>query len=326
MEALQSYRNAFEAYLQTHPFDREPASLYEPANYIMRLGGKRLRPILVLLGYELFRADGAEDALPVAMAVEVFHNFSLVHDDIMDEAPLRRGRPTVHEKFGHHAGILSGDVMLVWAYQWLSRVKHSEQLPGLYHIFNRVAMEVCEGQQWDMDFEKQPRVSLPDYLRMIEGKTAALLSGSLEMGALVGGANARQLDQVRRFGRHMGLAFQLQDDLLDTFGETGKVGKKKGGDIVQNKKTYLILEALNRAEGPLKAELQHWMTTQPADEEAKVKRVIEILEELGIPEYGEKLKSHYVEIARTALEELDARQEAVETLAKLLHYVVGRDL
>ncbi len=326
MQVLLPYKKTFEAYLQAHPFDREPASLYAPANYIMGLGGKRLRPILVLLGYELFSEGNVEEALPAAMAVEVFHNFSLVHDDIMDEAPLRRGRPAVHEKYGTHAGILSGDVMLVWAYQWLSRVSRRELLPEIQGVFSRVAMEVCEGQQWDMDFERQQAVSIADYLRMIEGKTAALLSGSLEIGSILGGAEKPQVHQVYRFGRYMGIAFQLQDDLLDTFGETGKVGKKKGGDIAQNKKTYLILEALDRAGGDLKKELQRWMSTQPADEEAKVKRVIEILRELDIPAYGEQLKSEYLDRALEALQALEARAEAKHKLNELLNYVVGRDL
>ncbi|HQU59962.1 MAG TPA: polyprenyl synthetase family protein, partial [Saprospiraceae bacterium] len=221
MQMFSQFQQSFEQYLHSRTFLYEPRGLYEPIDYIMGMGGKRLRPVLALMGYALFRED-YEKALPIAMTVEVFHNFTLVHDDIMDKAPLRRGKPTVHYQYGLNAGILSGDAMLIYAYKFLQEAGSPVAIPALLQAFNQVAIEVCEGQQYDIDFEKRQDVSIPEYLKMIELKTAALIGGSLEMGAIAAGAARDDIQNLAAFGRNIGIAFQLQDDILDTFGEPEK--------------------------------------------------------------------------------------------------------
>ncbi|MCB0618785.1 MAG: polyprenyl synthetase family protein, partial [Saprospiraceae bacterium] len=212
MHAFQRFQQQFTTYLERHPFAGQPPALYEPVNYILSLGGKRLRPAVVLMACHLFHEE-EEAALPAALAVEVFHNFTLVHDDIMDEAPLRRGQATVHQRYGLNAGILSGDVMLILAYEGLLQAYEAGQAADLLRVFNRVAREVCEGQQYDMSFESREDVSIPEYLRMIELKTAVLFGGALEMGAIVGRGGAENARQLYEFGRNAGIAFQLQDDI-----------------------------------------------------------------------------------------------------------------
>jgi geranylgeranyl diphosphate synthase, type II len=281
MRDLNNLQYLFQKYLLEHSFVQAPFELYEPANYIMELGGKRLRPALLLMSYQVFD-DSVEKALPAALAVEVFHNFSLVHDDIMDQAPLRRGKPTVHQKFGLNAGILSGDVMLIYSYEHLLRLGMPLHLPKILGVFNRLAIEVCEGQQYDMNFENRGDVQIEEYLRMIELKTAALIGGCMELGALVAGAGEDDVSHLGRFGRNIGVAFQLQDDILDTFGDPEKFGKKPGGDIVQNKKTYLILKAMQLADPARRARLKELMNTPTADETRKVQEVKDILIQLDI--------------------------------------------
>jgi geranylgeranyl diphosphate synthase type II len=269
-------------YSQRCPFPDNPAQLYEPCDYILSLGGKRLRPALLLLGYELF-AEDIEAALPAAWAVELFHNFSLVHDDIMDAAPLRRGQPTVHTRWNTTTGILSGDVMLIYAYKSLAAVPDKSVIPELLHTFNRVAIEVCEGQQMDVDFESRNDVSIADYIRMIELKTAVLLGGALEMGAICGHADPADVERLNNFGRLAGIAFQIQDDLLDTYGDPAKFGKQVGGDILQNKKTLLILKTLEIAPPADQAELRQWMNSNHGDPDAKIAAVRAIFDRNNIP-------------------------------------------
>lgn len=283
MKTIAAFQASFAAYLNENRFDKEPVNLYEPVNYIMDLGGKRIRPVLVLLAHSLFKDDHAP-ALPAALAVEIFHNFSLVHDDIMDEAPVRRGKATIHQKFGLPAGILSGDVMLIYAYQFLARSKPETVIPDLMKVFNEIAIEVCEGQQMDMDFEQDRDCNLSLYLQMIEGKTAALIGGSLELGAIVAEAPESDLFHLRSFGRKLGVAFQLQDDFLDTYGDPEKFGKKPGGDILRNKKTFLVLKARELANAKQLAVLDHWMNGTIHDESAKIKAIMEVFEELQIRE------------------------------------------
>ncbi|MCB0580495.1 MAG: polyprenyl synthetase family protein [Phaeodactylibacter sp.] len=320
MHTIEELRDIFEAYTESHPFNREPQELYAPMAYIMGMGGKRLRPLLALMGAQLF-GDAVHGALPVAMAVEVFHNFSLVHDDIMDEAPLRRGQATVHQKYGANAGILSGDAMLIYAYEFLRQVDNQAAIPRLLREFNRVAVEVCEGQQYDMNFERRQDVKIEEYLRMIELKTAALIEGSLVMGAVAAGAPEPDLKELAVFGRNIGLCFQLQDDILDTFGDPEKFGKKAGGDIVQNKKTFLILKALELARGETRTELARLMSSNPEDERQKVRRVTEILQQLKIREWAEQMKE---EIQHTALAALgrvavpDSRKAPLRDMAMRL--------
>ncbi|MFK8104543.1 MAG: polyprenyl synthetase family protein, partial [Saprospiraceae bacterium] len=225
MKSPAALKQIFDDYIATNEFKQAPVALYEPINYIFSLGGKRLRPLLLLMGYNLF-GERVEEALPAAFAIEIFHNFSLLHDDIMDEAPLRRGKPSVHVKYNVNTGILSGDVMLIYAYQYLARLSVLPRYAKIVELFNQLAIDVCEGQQYDMNFEEEEQVALSAYLKMIELKTAALIGGALGMGAVIGGASEKDMEQLMQFGRNIGIAFQIQDDILDTFGDPEKFGKK----------------------------------------------------------------------------------------------------
>jgi geranylgeranyl diphosphate synthase type II len=296
MRTVAELQQLYEAYLVENRFLQMPRELYEPVNYILELGGKRLRPVLTLMGYELFRSD-VEKALPVAHAVEIFHNFSLVHDDIMDKAPLRRGQPTLHSRYDVSTAILSGDVMLIYVYEFLLRMEDKSRLSDLVSVFNRVAIEVCEGQQFDMNFEQRTDVLIEEYIDMIGKKTAALISGSLELGAIAAGAPRRDVQRLAAFGRHIGIAFQLQDDILDTFGDPKKFGKKIGGDIIQNKKTFLILKALEVADPETRGTLMRYMTTPSSEEARKVREVTAILHRLNIPELAEAEKRRHQQLA-----------------------------
>lgn len=279
MQSIDAYRKAFLDYLHQQNIGKEPAGLYSPVDYIMNLGGKRMRPILTLMGCHLFSSD-FEKALPAAMAVEVFHNFSLVHDDIMDDAPLRRGKKTVHEKWDVNTGILSGDVMLIRAYQYLEAYD-KEQLKNLLHLFSKTAVEVCEGQQFDVDFEQRMDVTIPEYLLMIANKTSVLVAAALQMGAIVGGASEENQEHIYEFGINLGIAFQLQDDFLDAFGNPETFGKQVGGDIIENKKTFLYLKALELGSAEAKKSLLHLFSIQPEDSSSKVELVKSIFEDCG---------------------------------------------
>lgn len=317
---IESYYQAFETYRLQHPFDRDPTGLYTPVNYIMELGGKRLRPILALLGYELFQED-YQPALPLAYAIEVFHNFSLVHDDIMDAAPLRRGQATVHQKWNLNTAILSGDVMLIYAYDYLLQLNTPDRMADIVRVFNRVAREVCEGQQMDMDFETRADVSIPEYLKMIELKTSVLIAGALEMAALAAGADAADVRHLYEFGRNVGIAFQLQDDILDTFGDASAVGKQIGGDIVQNKKTFLILKALELASVADRDLLQSLMNTPTLDAESKITQILALLQKLDIRVLAQKAKQEFQDQAfahLAAVEVPTARKQIIEQLAHAL--------
>lgn len=304
MQSLDNLAITFQNYLESHHFEGTPKELYEPVNYILSLGGKRLRPLLALMGCDAFGQD-YKQALPIAMAVEVFHNFTLLHDDIMDAAPLRRGKPTVHTKFGTNVGILSGDVMMIYAYQFLHQLEKTELLSPIYAIFNKMAIEVCEGQQMDMNFETRQDVSLSEYVRMIEFKTSVLLAAALQMGALVGGATADDAEHLAEFGRHTGIAFQIQDDILDTFGDATKFGKKVGGDIVQNKKTFLVLKTLETAPPQVSADLRHWfsqITENQADEAKKIEAVRTIFEMSDARKQAEQAMREHLNTAFSHLE------------------------
>jgi geranylgeranyl diphosphate synthase type II len=322
---LQDFRQLFLDYMETHRFSDDPQSLYEPVDYIMQLGGKRLRPLLALVAHQMFQPD-PQPALPVAMAVEVFHNFSLVHDDIMDAAPVRRGKPSVHAKYDTNTAILSGDVMLIYAYRFLSQLEDPAVQARVIAVFNQVAIEVCEGQQYDVDFEQRADVTIPEYIKMIEFKTAALMAGSLVMGAIVGGAGEADLMHLDAFGRKIGIAFQIQDDLLDTFGDPEKFGKKVGGDIVQNKKTLLILQALDRGNATQKAHLSQQMNTPTTNEAEKIAQVKGLLEELDIPGSTRKLRDQYRQEALAHLDAVGASSEAKKPLYELAGMLVEREV
>ena len=324
MTTIKDCQTAFAHYLETHRFTQEPTNLYEPVNYIMDLGGKRIRPALVLLAHSLF-ADHIEAALPAAMSVEVFHNFSLVHDDIMDEAPVRRGQPTLHQKYGLPAGILSGDVMLIHAGQFLTQCKPESAIGTLVRVFNSMAIEVCEGQQMDMDFEKELNCTIPMYLKMIELKTGALIGASLELGAVIAGASESDVQQLRAFGRKLGIAFQLQDDYLDTFGDPEKFGKKPGGDIVRNKKTFLVLKAAELANPEQKLELDAWMGSTDHNETTKIAAVVKLFQTLGVQEETRSIMTRFHEEALAHLAAVQTPEMKKKGLLDLSDMLFNRD-
>jgi geranylgeranyl diphosphate synthase type II len=314
MRDLPQLIDLIASFSKENPFPESPSQLYEPCDYILTLGGKRLRPALVLMGHELFK-DNVEIALPVAWAVELFHNFSLMHDDIMDAAPLRRGQVTVHHKWNTTTAILSGDVLLIFAYRFLAQFEEASTVPQLIHIFNRVATEVCEGQQIDLNFETQTTVTIPEYLKMIELKTAVLLGAALEMGAVCANASTEEARHLYEFGRLAGVAFQIQDDLLDTYGDPAKFGKQVGGDILQNKKTLLVLKTLETAPEVDCNELRAWMQTNAQSPEEKVATVRAIFDRNGIPALVAAEKERF---QKAAFQHLDAVQvpEARKTVLR----------
>ena len=324
MLQLPHLLDRLQEYARQHPFPDQPAQLYAPCDYILALGGKRLRPALLLLGYELF-ADELDAALPAAWAIELFHNFSLVHDDIMDAAPLRRGQPTVHTRWNLTAGILSGDVMLIYAYRALAAVPDKTVIPDLLNTFNRLATEVCEGHQLDVDFESRDTVSIQEYIRMIELKTAVLLGGALEMGAICAHADPEDAQRLYHFGRLAGIAFQIQDDLLDTYGDPLKFGKQVGGDILQNKKTLLVLTALACASPADQAELRHWMRSSSDDPDAKIAAVRAIFDRNEIPRQMAEAQKRYQTEAFQQLEAVRAPEARKKALQKMIEDLFARD-
>ena len=301
-------------------FPAQPQSLYNPNRYFLQLGGKRVRPVLCLMGNELFD-EIVPDAWLVANAIELFHNFTLIHDDIMDRAPLRRGMATVHEKYGSSTALLAGDVMLVTAYDNLNKIS-TKYLQKVVGLFNRTAKEVCEGQQLDMDFEKMEQVGYNEYLNMINLKTSVLLAASLQMGAILGGAGERNRDLLYQFGRKLGLAFQVQDDYLDAFGDPGKFGKQVGGDILANKKTFLLIHALESANGDCKEELMHLMQTNPA---GKVEQVLQIFRQCKVDEWARELKEKYMQEAFAHLDDIAVLTTRKEPLKQLALFLTQRE-
>lgn len=309
--------------LQQLPLGQQPENLYDPIRYMLSLGGKRLRPLLVLLGYGLKRSD-PEHIIDQALAVEVFHNFTLMHDDIMDEAPLRRGKPTVHEKWNNTVAILSGDTMMVKAYDLLLKTDQT-LLPSALEKFNRCAIEVCEGQQLDMNFEEESTVTDDEYIEMIRLKTAVLIGFSLEFGGLLAGMNDKEQNQLKEIGQKAGIGFQLMDDLLDVYGDKAKFGKQVGGDIVANKKTYLLIKALELANSTQKAELEKWLSMQSFDVEEKVSAVKSIYQELGIRELTEVKMNVYYDEAFSLLEEMNVSNTGMKVLVGFLEKLMKRD-
>lgn len=320
--ALKEY---FINYMNENSFDKSPKGLFKPVDYILRLGGKRLRPILVLMSYNLFH-NSISAALPIAYAIEIFHNFSLVHDDIMDEAPIRRGKPTIHHKYGLNTGILSGDVMLIYAYQYLLKIKQKELIPEIVTIFTEVAEKVCIGQQYDVDFETSNKVSISDYLKMIEYKTAVLLVGALKMGATLAKASSIDIHHLGEFGKNIGLAFQMQDDLLDTFGEADKFGKMVGGDIVQNKKTYLVLKTLELADSKDKTQLIRLMNNEVIAPTEKVELVKSIFIKYDIQQLTYSKQQEYQSQAMQHLAKVSVTQERKVALTKLANDLLLRKI
>ena len=323
MYCSKTLRTLFLDYLQVHKFDYAPSALFEPVDYIMNLGGKRLRPVMLLMSYNLYQND-IKPALPAAYAYEIFHNFSLVHDDIMDEAPLRRGKPTIHQKYDINTGILSGDVMLIYAYKYLLDIEDQRLIPDVLSTFTKVATEVCIGQQYDINFETEEVVAIEDYLQMIESKTAALIAGAMYTGALLAGAPKAECEQFYEFGRNLGIAFQLQDDILDTFGDASTFGKRIGGDIVQNKKTFLVLRALQEANTTQKATLKELMSSHPKQEEEKIAQVTALFNQLNIKEIANKKKEDYHDKALEHLEAIQVQKEKKQLLMDLAASLLER--
>lgn len=321
MHPFQELVTKFETYLRDHaPFPEIPANLYDPCRYLLLLGGKRVRPVLCLMGNELF-GDIHADAWPAATGVELFHNFTLIHDDIMDKAPLRRGHATIHEKYGLTAGILSGDVMAIHAYQHIARI--SQRLQLVLELFNKTAIEVCEGQQLDMDFEMRDDVSEAEYIHMIRLKTSVLLACSLKMGALIGGATEGNADKVYAFGINLGIAFQLQDDYLDAFGDAQKTGKQNGGDIKANKKTYLLIKALENADEAQQAAIGHCLSLGK-DDDSKVDTMLELFRATGAQEQCAAAVKAYSDLAFRCLEEIAVVHRRKQPLFDLAQYLLLR--
>ncbi len=323
MQKIVELQELVSKRIQEQKYSKFPQQLYDPLDYIMSLGGKRMRPVLVLLAHHLY-SNNHEEALDAAIAVETFHNFSLIHDDIMDEAPIRRGKPTVHEKWNHNTAILSGDVMLVKAYEHLVNYP-KEILADLLRLFNKTAVEVCEGQQIDMLFETQKDVKVEEYIKMIELKTAVLLGCSLEMGAIIANAPAEEAQMLYEFGRLMGIAFQLQDDYLDVYANPEKFGKQVGGDIIANKKTFLWIEAHALAKGKQLEELKYWENLQVFKAEDKVSAITKIYNQLNIPELTENKIKEYANQAFAILEKVKGNTNAKALLVKLSENLLVRE-
>lgn len=319
MHAIHQYQEFFISYLENQKINKEPKNLYEPIDYILGLGGKRMRPVLTLMASEIFGIDYKE-ALPAAMAVEVFHNFSLVHDDIMDDAPLRRGNETVHEKWDINTGILSGDAMLILAYQYFEQYEPSV-FRDLAKLFSKTALEVCEGQQWDVDFETRKDVTITQYLKMIEYKTAVLVAAAMKMGAIVAKTSEKEANLIYDFGLQLGLAFQLQDDYLDAFGDPETFGKQVGGDIIENKKTYLYLKALEFSTPEKAYELEQLFTLQLEDNTEKIETAKAIFNESGASKATQDAIEKYTFMAFETLEKLNidfSKKEILRTFGENL--------
>ena len=325
MEIIEKYKLLIEKEIDQLDYDfKQPANLYEPIDYILSLGGKRMRPVLCIMASDLFEGS-RESALPQAMAVELFHNFSLIHDDIMDEAPLRRGKETVHVKWDTNIGILSGDAMLVKAYESLSSAK-PEFVPALLNVFNKTALEVCEGQQYDMDFESRTDVSIADYLHMIELKTAVLLGAALQMGAIVAGADEQDQKNLYEFGRNIGIAFQLQDDILDVYADPEKFGKQVGGDIILNKKTFLLLRAFELADENSRKALLDWTQRDRFDAEEKVTEVRKIYDSLNVRSLATAQMNQYFDLGMEAMKKVNQTDKLKKPLISLAEQLMQREL
>ena len=325
MKSLLEYQSLYEIYQTKHLVFDEPKTLYAPVEHIMHIAGKRIRPALVLMGYNLF-GGRINRAYPIALAVEIFHNFTLVHDDIMDCAPLRRGIPTVHTKFGINAGILSGDVMLINAYKSIVDAKVSNLLKAkLLSAFNSAAIKVCEGQQWDIDFESRETVTETEYIKMIGYKTAALVGAALQLGAITANAFDTDVESLYNFGYNVGVAFQIHDDILDSFGDPATFGKKVGGDIVQNKKTLLVIETLALGALSQKKELKKIMSNENSMEEAeKIERAKQLFVDSGALEYATKKRETYIQRGFESLTKMDISESKKEYLKQWANDLMQR--
>ena len=322
MHSINQYQEFIADYLESQYETKEPKNLYEPIHYILGLGGKRMRPVLTLMSAEVFDAD-YKKALPAALAVEVFHNFSLIHDDIMDDAPLRRGNVTVHEKWDINTGILSGDAMLILAYQYFEKYEPAI-FRDLAKLFSKTALEVCEGQQWDVDFETRTDVSIPEYLKMIQYKTAVLVAAAMKMGAIIAETSEDNANLIYDFGLNLGLAFQLQDDYLDAFGNPETFGKQVGGDIIENKKTYLYLKALEFASNDQAKKLVDLFSIHPQDSSDKIEAVKEIFVASGAAQETKNAIQEFTFKAFDTLQKISIDDNKKEMLRTFGENLMGR--
>ncbi len=310
-------------YIDSLPYDRKPESLYEPIKYVLSLGGKRIRPMLMLMSYALYK-DDVESILPQAIGLETYHNYTLLHDDLMDNADVRRGMPTVHRKWDANTAILSGDSMLVLAYQRMQNCP-TDKLPAVLDVFTTTALEIGEGQQYDMEFETRNDVREDEYIEMIRLKTSVLLACAMKIGAIMADAPKEDVDNLYRFGERMGLAFQLQDDFLDVYGDPKVFGKAIGGDITSNKKTYMLINAIGKAEGKDKETLMGWINAKDFDREEKVKAVTEIYTRLGIDTMAKaKMEEYYAE-ALAALAKVSVPEEKKAQLREYAAKMMKRE-
>ena len=305
-------------------FTRTPKGLYDPVSYVLSLGGKRIRPVLMLMAYNLYRED-VKSILQPATGIEVYHNYTLLHDDLMDRADMRRGKATVHKVWNDNVAILSGDAMLVLAYQFMAQCA-SEKLKDVMDLFSQTALEICEGQQLDMEFEQRKDVKEDEYIEMIRLKTSVLLAASLKIGAILGGASKEDADALYDFGVNLGLAFQLKDDLLDVYGDPEVFGKKIGGDILCNKKTYMLIKALERANGEQLEELNRWLNAENCQPAEKIAAVTEIYNQLTIRSVCENKMREYYTLAMESLEAVAVAEEKKKELKNLVKLLMYREM
>ena len=320
MHSFEELSAEFATRFNIRHFPVQPSSLYEPADYFLSLGGKRIRPVLCLMGNELF-GPIEEDAWHLATAIELFHNFTLIHDDIMDKAPLRRGMTTVHEKYGSSTAILAGDVMMVVGYEYVSKIG-SPHIRHILQLYNQTAVHVCEGQQLDMDYETRDQVSMDEYLHMIGLKTSVLLAASLQIGAILGGAGLGNQDKIYQFGKNLGLAFQIQDDYLDCYGDAAKFGKKVGGDIVAGKKTFLLIKTLELATSAQRQRIKELESAPPAQ---KIAGMLQLFHDCGVDAWVQELKEKYRQAAYQSLEDIAVLAKRKESLSQLADFLLQRE-
>lgn len=319
----QLYLEQIEKVIASIPYPSQPANLYEPIRYTLFNGGKRLRPVISMMACDLMDGDCA-DAIHPAVSLELLHNFTLIHDDIMDQAPLRRGRETVYRKWNPNIAILSGDTLFAMAYDYLIRTDPAI-LPQLLHAFNRIAIQVCEGQQLDMNFEQRDDVSIDEYIEMIRLKTAVFFGGCIKIGAITGGAPQDQVDLLYKYGEKLGIAFQLQDDILDAFGSEKEIGKKQGGDIVANKKTFLYLKALELADDNTALKLRKLFSEPVEDEDLKIHEVLQIFDKLGVRRHAEAAMEQFYHAAMQSLAQVKADPAKKETFRQFGVRLMKRD-
>ena len=323
MKTSQEILQQVNDFLAALPYERNPKSLYEPVEYVLSLGGKRIRPVLMLMGYNLWR-EKPEDILMPAVGLETYHNYTLLHDDLMDNADVRRGHETVHRRWDANKAILSGDSMLVLAYQRMQQVS-ADKLPAVLQLFTETALEIGEGQEYDMTFETRNDVTEEEYIEMIRLKTSVLLACALKIGALLADAPKEDADLLYQLGEQVGLAFQLQDDLLDVYGDPKVFGKAIGGDITSNKKTYMLINAVNRANAAQRAELERWIAAKDFDRAEKVAAVTRLYDEIGIRQLCEEKINYYFEQARQTLQKVGVPEERKQVLSAYMDELLHRN-